>query len=272
MGDTPETGQDKYRAALSSSKSSLGKRLNEKPQGQEQPQADKKKIPSLRLSTEVADSDGRLTEAAKTELERHYQQPVTLFSAAGNSKTLYKVGELKELIGIFKRDPIHYNQSLEQVEFYRRHQDLAEFTQIVVPMTKVIEDQTGAIAGAEYPEFGISVPKFKEKFPPLTVREIEKFIQAYGMLIAHTGIAHGDFVVGKQLQVADHSNIRIDPQSRQLKFLDYNGQGGTMNFHGQIIRSEPGADGKPTNRDYRNLARNDHMRLREALYHLFEMS
>lgn len=177
--------------------------------------------------------------------------------SSSNTKEPYR-DKTSVYLFVKKNDPNSpiYQQFLKQTEFDLKWQNDPDYKNCNLPLEGLIATSSGKIAGNIRPFYGLSLEEYtqKAKFPPK--RQIDKFIESYQSLIQKTGLPHGDWD-------NNLSSLRID-QFGNIKFIDYNGRGGSIDRDGQTISPDQGLI-------YKKACQADPQLLKVKLYQLFQI-
>ena len=184
---------------------------------------------------------------------------------------MFSDSENKKVFAIVQTtNQVGTQQARNQVRFYEEFSQDPDLRETVVLPTKIIENEAGEVLGTEQPFYGMAVTEYLKRGTTLegakvTKVSIDQFIYRYRKVIARTGQAHGDFVIGSMenngqiVFKPDLENLRIGPNG-EIKFIDYNGRNGIVAFNG---------DWKPTDSAYNIIRDGDPDRVQTALYKLF---
>lgn len=225
------------------------------------------KPPSLKLPDPFLGQNGVLTAEAKSSLEKQTKGFLERVPRiGGNGKDVYRNKQANEVVLVTTtqdKTSIPFKQFREQIQFYEKFGADETFRKTVVPLERTIEDKSGEAVGMTQKYFGVGMDEFLKAGGVISQAKILELVENYKELIEKTGIAHGNLVSGKFKGewFGNWDNIRINTQTGEIKFIDYNGRRGGIDYDGGYFR--PGDDG------YEKVLKTEPERLKEALFELF---
>lgn len=182
-------------------------------------------------------------------------------------------GEIFILINVLTNPKILV-QLRKQVEYYTKYRNCEVFDSAVAPITGIIRDQkTKEVIGMAQKYFGIPLTEYKRNMGELTGDETERMrrqinilAEKYQQIIDLTGSPHGDLVHGKfgNLYSVEWDNVRIDPNTGELRLIDYYGKEGFVYYEGEILH--------PNDPKYEEIKKNEPSYLKEALTQYFRLN
>lgn len=219
-------------------------------------------LPHYRFKVDVYGVIGRVSHEAKVELADDSGGELRRLGGGANKDVF--VNEKAAEVFIIASDannPWVIIPIREQIAFYEKHKGNQVFQKTVVPLTKVLEDKDGNIVGMGQTFFGRGLDHFRATGGSLAPEEIVSFCEKYRELLASIKVAHGNLLAEGKL---NGDQIRIDLQTRELRFVDYYPNGGILEIAHQSYR--------PGDPDYETVMNMDPERLRSALHEYFGFS
>lgn len=182
------------------------------------------------INYDLVDTMGRITPQAKGQLESELGSPLKRVGG-GSTKEVFGTSDGSKIILVANSETnaATLGQLTNQIDFYRRFSRSPNFNDIVVGAEKFIQNKYGQDRGMIQPNYGISISEYRNKGGKLTAGEIDSFSSKHQQFIAESGFAHGDLGI-------NWDSVRIDPQTKKLKFIDYNGRGNAIASGADTLR------------------------------------
>lgn len=224
-------------------------------------------IPEITIGINLLSERGRLSEAGQQFFAQSAGSQIRRIGGGTSKEVFADIQNTRVFEIIQLTNPGVIEQSRIQTEFYLQHSQDPDFQELVVPISKVFNNQQGEVVAVEQPFYGISVEEYLQKGQTpegyrVSKETIDPFIERYRKVINKTGFAHGDFIIGGRQEngrvtyLSDWGNVRIGPKG-ELKFIDYNGRGGKIAYNGNYL---------PDDKNYELVKNTDPERARFALY------